>query len=101
MAYVVMSEVVNMYGEINAFSRITKRPWSADAVLSDVMDSFVLSKASFMHVLTNSHSIRARFEHHQLNAPASVIRSVRSLRMAKQRFDSTQKPLESMSMRLA
>jgi hypothetical protein len=76
-----------------AYARITKRPWSADPVLSDVMDSFVLSKASFMHVLTNSHSIRARFEYHQHKAPERVIRTVRSLCMAKQRFDSTQKPL--------
>ncbi|CAJ1402004.1 unnamed protein product [Effrenium voratum] len=57
------------------------------------MQSLFFGKHSIVAALEHSHLLKNRFEHHVKTTTSVVQSSVRSLSLAKQRFDSTQTPL--------
>ena len=79
----------------HASRRVIKRPFEADKTLSDIMQSIFFGKHSIVAAVENSFLAKNRFEHHvkASNSSKVVESSIRSLSLAKQRFDSTQKPL--------
>lgn len=77
----------------HASRRVIKRPFEADPTLRDIMQSVFFGKDSIVMAIENSLLVKNRFEHHVGKVSNTVKSVVRSLSMAKQRFDSTQKPL--------
>ena len=77
----------------HATRRVIKRPFEADPTLRDIMQSLFFGKHSIVAALEHSHLLKNRFEHHVKTTTSVVQSSVRSLSLAKQRFDSTQTPL--------
>lgn len=75
----------------HASRRIIKRPFEADPALSDIMNSVFFGAHSIVAAIENSILLKNRLEHHC--SKCSNLPSVRSLSLAKQRFDSTQKPI--------
>lgn len=77
----------------HASRRVIKRPFEADKTLADIMQSIFFGKHSIVAAVENSFLAKNRFEHHVSRCSNVVESSIRSLSLAKQRFDSTQKPL--------
>ena len=73
--------------------RVVKRPFEADPSLHDIMKSVFFGQHSIVATIENSFLFKNRFQHHCANSPGVVKSAVRSLSLAKQRFDSTQKPM--------
>ena len=83
----------------DAWPRVTARPWKADEFLNNVATQFVWKRHSITNLVQHSHMFKVWFEE---NAAAVKARSdtdpavktiFRDLQLAKQRFDSTQKPM--------
>lgn len=78
----------------HASRRVIKRPSDADPVLREIMQSLFFGKDSIVAAVENSLLLKNRFEAHIARDSAPTVKSrIRSLSLAKQRFDSTQKPL--------
>jgi hypothetical protein len=78
----------------HAARRITKRPWSADPYLDDVMKRMVTSKFSITSLIQNSGVFQHWFHQNVQKVSYSVTDSkrVKDLSMAKHRFDSASTP---------
>ena len=79
----------------HATRRITDRTISADCVLERILDVIVVGRPSVARVLKNSRPLASIFEAEVAKQEriAGVTSSVRNMSFAKQRFDSTSKPL--------
>ena len=79
----------------HATRRLVSRPWAADPNLARVLSTYVTGKTSIVHLIQNSPDINTMFERHVesiTNCPIAGAR-IKNLRYAKQRYDSTSKPL--------
>ena len=79
----------------HATRRITERTISADSRLNHIMDTIVLGPSSVSRILRNSRPLASIFEEEvsKQERMAGVQSSMRNMSFAKQRFDSTAKPL--------
>lgn len=77
----------------HASRRVIKRPFEADPVLSDIMTSVFLGKDAIVPTIENSYLAKNRLEHHCSNIPTATKTIIRSMSLARQRYDSTQKPI--------
>ena len=79
----------------HATRRITERTISADSRLNHIMNTIVLGTGSVSRMLKNSRHLASIFEEEvsKQERLAGVQSSVRNMSFAKQRFDSTAKPL--------
>lgn len=82
----------------HASRRIIKRPFEADPTLAEIMQSVFFGKHSIVAAVENSILLKNRFEHHC--SKFAKLPSIRSLSLAKQRFDSTQKPIRRLCLYL-
>ena len=76
-------------------SRLTKNPWYADEYLKSTWSAYIMHRDSMTKTIANSTDVKAIFEARvQMMATSSsvVVRRIRDLQAAKQRFSSTQKP---------
>ena len=78
--------------------RIIKRPFEADPTLAEITQSVFFGKHSIVAAVENSILLKNRFEHHC--SKFAKLPSIRSLSLAKQRFDSTQKPIRRLCLYL-
>jgi hypothetical protein len=74
--------------------RITLRPWKADAFLRDTWMSLVWSPESIVQTIEHSVVFKQWFQQHVKEAESSqwLVPALKSLRAARHRFESTQKP---------
>ena len=79
----------------HATRRITKRGWAADDFISRVFCTVVSEKSSITKLVDNSDTFNSWFGEaiHQAEQKPVLSERIQSLRYAKQRFDSTAKPL--------
>ena len=84
--------VVN-WDKCHGVRRVTSRPWAADALLAEVMDGFILSPGSPTCLCKNSADFRIWFQRLREELVEKYGTHIKSLSLAKHRFDSTQKPL--------
>ena len=79
----------------HATRRITDRTIGADCVLEQILNVIVVGRPSVSRLLKNSRPIACMFESEVAKQEriAGVTSSVRNMSFAKQRFDSTAKPL--------
>lgn len=73
--------------------RVTSRPWAADAVLQEVVDGFVFGDKSITSLIQHSGDFRLWFQRSREGMEQRIGACIKSLSLAKHRFDSTQKPL--------
>ena len=75
---------------------MTRNPWYADEYLRETFDLFIEGTESLVKTIANSPDVRKMFERRaelMTHSSEVVVRRVRDLQAAKQRFQSTQKPL--------
>lgn len=77
----------------HASRRVIKRPFDSDPVLKDIMTSVFLGKDAIVPTIENSYLAKNRLEHHCSKIPSATKTIIRSMSLARQRFDSTQKPI--------
>jgi hypothetical protein len=79
----------------HATRRITERTISADSRLGHIMNTIVVGQGSVSRILKNSRQLASIFEQEvsKQERLAGVDSSMRNMSFAKQRFDSTAKPL--------
>jgi hypothetical protein len=79
----------------HATRRITERTISADSRLDHIMNTIVVGQGSVSRILKNSRQLACIFEQEvsKQERLAGVDSSMRNMSFAKQRFDSTAKPL--------
>ena len=79
----------------HASRRVTKRPWVADPFLHDVVERTVFAKNSPTRLIQHSEVFSEWFGNHiqMVSRKVTDSKRIRNMQLAKQRFDSTQRPL--------
>ena len=75
---------------------MTRNPWYADEYLRETFNLFIEGSESLVKTIANSPDVRKMFERRvelMTHSSEVVVRRIRDLQAAKQRFQSTQKPL--------
>lgn len=91
--------VVRHYDQAHGARRLTSRPWQADPVTADVVETLIFGKHSLTMLFQNSPDLSRWLESNLKRAPTAVKAAALASGIRKHRFDSTQMPMARAVLR--
>ena len=91
--------VVRHYDQAHGARRLTSRPWQADPVTADVVQTLIFGKHSLTMLLQNSPDLTRWLESNLKRAPTAVKATALASGIRKHRFDSSQMPMARAVLR--
>lgn len=91
--------IVRHYDQAHGARRLTSRPWQADPVTADVVETLIFGKQSLTMLLQNSPDLTRWLESNLKRAPTAVKAAALASGIRKHRFDSSQMPMARAVLR--